>query len=122
MPVVPDTYRRTPKYGLVYSALVMAAHARSMLAYTGVARLAGLAERGNPMATQVGRLVGEISEDEVTLGRPMLSALVVEKDTGQPGEGFFKLARDLGVFNGNGKNEKRKFLSREKAKLYSVWA
>lgn len=122
MPVVPDTYRRTPKYGLVYSALVMAAHSRSMLTYAGVARLAGLAERGNPMAMQVGRLVGEISEDEVTLGRPMLSALVVEKDTGQPGEGFFKLATDLGVFSGSGKNAKRRFLSQEKAKLFTVWA
>jgi len=122
MSVVPDTYRRTPKYGLAYSALIMAAHSRSMLTYTGIARLAGLAQAGNPMATQVGRLVGEISEDEVTQGRPMLSALVVEKDTGQPGEGFFKLARDLKIFDRTSKSAKRKFLSKEKSKLFTVWA
>lgn len=41
-------------------------------------------------------LLGQISIDEDAAGRGMLSALVVHKDDGKPGRGFFDLARDLG--------------------------
>ena len=44
-------------------------------------------------------LLGEISEEENTLGRGMLSVVVVHKSgekRGQPGDGFFKLAQELG--------------------------
>lgn len=73
------------------------------------------------MANLVSWLVGEISEDEVDRKRPMLSALVVEKNTGLPGEGFFKLASNLNQFNGKSKTEKEVFLAREKRKLYEFW-
>jgi hypothetical protein len=44
-------------------------------------------------------LLGEISEEENALGRGMLSVVVVHKSgekRGQPGDGFFKLAHELG--------------------------
>jgi hypothetical protein len=44
-------------------------------------------------------LLGEISEEENALGRGMLSVVVVHKSgekRGQPGDGFFKLAQELG--------------------------
>jgi hypothetical protein len=46
------------------------------------------------MAAQVGRILGEISEDEVSNGRPMLSAIAVSLE-GKPSHGFYVLARDL---------------------------
>lgn len=121
MPVVPDTYRRSTKYALAYSALVLAAHSRSMITYAGIARLTGLPATGNPMAKEVGRLVGEISEDEVVDGRPMLSALVVEKDTGHPGKGFFSLARNLKKLVGMSASAEKAFLKKEKTKLFDLW-
>ena len=59
------------------------------------------------MDQQVGHLVGEISEDEHNAGRPMLSALVVEKDTGMPSSGFYDLARELGLLTGTTKSDKK---------------
>ena len=40
-------------------------------------------------------LLGEISVEEDAAGRGMLSVLVVHKDDGMPGPGFFDLAKDL---------------------------
>ena len=121
MPKVPNKYRGKPEYGLAYSALIAVAHSRGMLTYEGIAHLTGLPERGATMAKLVGHLVGEISEDEVKRRRPMLSALAVEKNTGEPGDGFFKLAAKLKQFKGKSETEKKKFVAKEKRKLYEIW-
>jgi|FLYN01.1.fsa_nt_gi hypothetical protein len=42
------------------------------------------------------RLLVEIGWEEVEAGRPVLPALVVTKQTGLPGHGFFKLAAERG--------------------------
>jgi len=47
------------------------------------------------MLSTVGRLLGEISEDEHDAGHPLLSAIVVDKNSSLAGPGFFKLVRDL---------------------------
>jgi hypothetical protein len=44
----------------------------------------------------MGQLLGLISEHEHAAGRPLLSALVVTRDTGLPGDGFFVMAHNLG--------------------------
>lgn len=41
-------------------------------------------------------LLGEVSSDEDTIGRGMLSAYVVSSESGAPGGGFFELATKLG--------------------------
>ena len=53
------------------------------------------------MSTDVGRILiaqilDEINIDENSQGHPMLSALVIYKDIGRPGSGFFQCARGLG--------------------------
>lgn len=121
MPKVSNKYRGRCEYGLAYSALIGVAHSRGMLTYEGIAHLTGLPERGNTMAKLVGHLVGEISEDEVKHGRPMLSALAVQKNTGEPGDGFFILAAKLKQFKGKSEAEKKSFLAKEKRKLYEIW-
>jgi hypothetical protein len=121
MHLVDTKYRGSKEYALTYAALITTARMRGMLTYAGIAHLTGLPDTGNAMAREVGRLVGEISEDEVAAGRPMLSALVVEKDKGMPGKGFFKLARFLKRLHGTSTTDKKNFVSKEKAELYEVW-
>lgn len=41
-------------------------------------------------------ILGEVSDDEDSIGRGMLSAYVVTAETGIPGAGFFELAEKLG--------------------------
>jgi len=45
-------------------------------------------------------MLDEINRYEHREGRPLLSAVVVVQEDNKPGEGFFKLARELGVFQG----------------------
>ncbi len=49
-----------------------------------------------PHSFALAHMLGEISDDEDSAGRGMLSAYVVSKETGGPGAGFFELAEQLG--------------------------
>ncbi len=73
------------------------------------------------MAREVGQILGEISEDEHRQGRPMLSAVAVST-SGQPGEGFYELARALGKLKSESLKESHLFWERERAAVYDEWA
>lgn len=49
-----------------------------------------------PYSCALAHMLGEVSDDEDTAGRGMLSAYVVSDETGGPGGGFFELAATLG--------------------------
>jgi hypothetical protein len=119
MPKVSDRYRGTSEYVLVLAELVRAAQYRGLTTYQDLAVVLGLPTRGDHLVSDIGHLLGEISEDEVARGRPMLSAVVVGS-TGRPGSGFFHLARALGRFDGSAGNE-AKFWERELSELYKTW-
>ena len=62
MALVADKYRGKKEYFLAHSALVTAAHSRSLLTYAGIAHLTGLPTQASSMAKQVGHLVGECED------------------------------------------------------------
>jgi hypothetical protein len=113
-----NKYRGTKAYAIGYSTLISVARVRGLATYQGIAELTGLPKRGRIMARQVGDLAGEISEDEVKQGRPMLGALVVDLTKGLPGDGFFTLAQRLQRFTGKGK---RMFWEEERRAAYETW-
>jgi len=78
----------------------------------------GVWHGGQAMGTKVGQALNEISEDEVRLGRPMLSAVVVGR-SGRPGAGFFALARTLGRLSVAG--DEKEFWQAELSDVYRVW-
>jgi hypothetical protein len=45
--------------------------------------------RGHPKGVGIGGVIGEIDRDEYERGAPGFAALVVRKDTGYPGGGYF---------------------------------
>ena len=49
----------------------------------------------------IGRKLDEINSVELAAGRPMLTAVVVTKETGKSSAGFFAQARAWGRFDGN---------------------
>lgn len=117
---VTSRYRGSKEFFLVYAELIMAARKKTLVGYQTVAQLMGLPLRGQHMGTEVGRLLGEISEDEHRFGRPMLSAVAVSM-AGIPGDGFFKLARSLGKFGGSTTSEEREFWEKERDGVYETW-
>ena len=78
----------------------------------------GLPQSGNHMGKEVGWILGEISEDEVRAGRPMLSAVAVGVN-GKAGSGFFGLARDSGRLDQN--KDESAFWKEELRAAYSAW-
>jgi hypothetical protein len=117
MGVVKDKYRVTPLYFHVMAELVRAAQYQGLTTYQDVAVIMGLPQTGSHMARETGHVLGEISEDEVNNGRPMLSAVAVSKK-GEVGPGFFDLARSLRRFSGK---DKLSFLSSERSAVYETW-
>ena len=61
----------------------------------------------------------EISRHEASEHRPLLSVLVVDKETGRPNSGFFKLGKQLGVVL-PGETE-AKFIVRQTRAVYETW-
>ena len=118
MSVVNDKYRGTTKYFHVLAELVQAAQYQGLTTYQDIAPLMGLPQSGNHMGKEVGLILGEISEDEVRAGRPMLSSVAVGVN-GKVGSGFFELARDLGRLDQN--KDESAFRKEELRATYSAW-
>jgi hypothetical protein len=116
--VVKNKYRGTPTYFHVMAELVRAAQYRGLTTYQDIAVIMALPIRGSHMGSETGHILGEISEDEVTAGRPMLSAVAVSVE-GKAGPGFFGLARDLGRLTGN--ENDAAFWEKERQAVYEAW-
>ena len=122
MPVIKTVYRKKKEYHLAHAALVLAAHSRSFLTYTGIAQLTGLPDTGNRLQQTVGQLLGEIGEDEYDAKRPILSALVVDKRTGLPSFGFDTLTDKLQLTDNFSKAGKLRFLRKHQTELFKFYA
>lgn len=75
----------------VRNKLIEVARSESLITYGELEAIAEL------RAVSIGPLVlDEISRNEASEGRPLLSAVVVNSDTRSPGDGFYRLASELG--------------------------
>jgi hypothetical protein len=120
-PIVPNKYRGTIFYHLVFKELITASLYRGTVTYQKIAYSIGLPSTGNRMGAEIGHLLGEISEDEFKQDRPMLSAVAVN-NSGQPGPGFYLLAEHLGKLGENStKEEKARFWEKEREEVYKKW-
>jgi hypothetical protein len=115
-----EKYRGTPVYHLVHAELVTAAQYRGTVTYQELAQIMGLPVVGSYMGSEIGHILGEISEDEANNGRPMLSAVAVSK-AGHAGPGFFDLARDLGRLTGSSPEDELAFWQAERQQAYTTW-
>ncbi len=120
MTIVESKYRGSKIYNLAYNELKTAAKFRGYITYQEIALLIGLPLQANYMGAEIGHLMGEISEDEVAQGRPMMSAIVVNT-MGTPGPGFFDLARNLGRLGSKERKEEIDFWEKEKKAVYEAW-
>lgn len=115
MNCVKDKYGGTTTYFLVLVELVRAAQYRGS---QDIALIMGLPTTGAHMGKEMGQILGEISEDEITAGRPMLSAVAVGVN-GTPGPGFFTLARDLDLIYPS--EDETSFWQRQQEAAYEAW-
>jgi hypothetical protein len=102
--------------------LIAVAAGRGTVPYSEVGERFGI-EEGYKWA-EVAREVGAISEYEIEHERPMLSVVVVHKEDGFPGEGFFTWALDLGRMKRTKKDPKNKveFFVDELKAAHDYWS
>jgi hypothetical protein len=113
-------YRHTTKYDLVKAELINAEQYHGFITYQDIAIILGVPKTGSYMAKATGEVLGEISEDEIDNGRPMLSAIAIGV-SGYAGPGFFTLARDRGLLKSSLKDDELKFWEDTKKAIYEVW-
>jgi hypothetical protein len=118
MTIVRDKYRGTTTYVHVLGELVRAAQYLGFTTYQDLALIMGLRASGSHMGAETGQILGEICEDEVSAGRPMLSAVAVGI-SGKPGPGFYDLARELGRMRREG--DDHAFWRTELEAVYKAW-
>jgi hypothetical protein len=121
MTTVANKYRGTKEYFLVHAELLMAARYRGTISYGDVGRILGIRQPGGRLARESGQILGEISEDEILAGRPMLSALAVTATSRKPSDGFFGLAASFGLLPNNTNAGKELFWRKTLGDLYQLW-
>lgn len=85
---------------VLYDRLLGIARAGDVTRYSDVAPLVGLDMSRENDRARMGELLDEISSFEFGNGRP-LSAVVIRADINIPGAGFFVLAVQTGLFQGD---------------------
>ena len=106
----------------LYEKLKGVARLKSVITYSDIAPLVGVDIRTSLGRREIGRLIADVCAHEVAHGRPMLGSVVVRKNTGMPGDGYFKGACRLGQFDADGQEDKRSFWSEELERVYDCWA
>lgn len=102
----------------LYDRLKEVATAQKFVYYSNIAPLVNLDMSLPPDRAEIGRLLGEVSEHEHAQGRPLLSVVVISHDGNKPGEGFFTLARDLGVYTGPDEDT---YWNTELKRVWATW-
>src|SRR5689334_10258466 len=84
----------------LYEKLREVARAGRTISYWDIAPAGEVDCNNEYFASLVGLKLDEVNRIEHAAGRPLLSAVVIAKDTGMPGRGFFACGRELGVYSG----------------------
>ena len=103
----------------VYERIVKVAKNKDIITYGKVASCAGMDTNLGGWNWEIRNILDAISRREHRNGRPLLSAVVVNKDTVMPGAGFFKLAKELGRYNASDDLE---CWSKELQRVHDYWA
>lgn len=102
----------------IYAELKRVAKEQRYTTYSDIAPLAKLDMEEPADRVEIGQLLDEISRFEHSQGRPMLSATVIHRDDNIPGQGFFKLARQLGLYRGG---DEFMFFIDELKRVHAYW-
>ena len=105
----------------IYERLKEVAINGELVTYGEIAPLAILNMENPDDRNKLAQILGNISNHEHAQGRPMLSAVVVLAETGYPGDGFYTLARELGLHHERKEFEDLDFFVQEMKKVYACW-
>jgi len=100
--------------------LIEAARQKTTISYSEVGKDVGL-DMANPgERSKLANTLDEINREEHARGKSLLSAVVVQKESGHPGTGFFELARELGKQKPD--EEDQIFFANELKSVFEEWS
>ncbi len=103
----------------IREVLINAAKQNNTIFYSEVGKVVEL-DMANPgERSKLANILDEINREEHRLGKPLLSVVVVQKESGHPGKGFFDLARELGKQKPD--EDYRDFFAVELEKVFDEW-
>ncbi len=105
----------------IYERLKEVAINGKLITYGEIAPLVNLNMENPDDRNKMAQILGDISTHEHEQGRPMLSAVVVLAEIGYPGDGFYALARELGLHHGKKEFENLDFFVQELKRVYACW-
>lgn len=103
----------------IYEELKRVAKEQRLTNYADIAPLAGLSMDDPTDRNRIADILGEISRFEHEQGRPMLSAVVILRDENIPGQGFFSLAKELGLYSAG---DNFMFFVNELRRVHAEWS
>ncbi len=106
----------------LYENLKDVARQRQLISYSAAGSIVGLNMNRPPDRVILASFLNEICEYEVDLNRPMLSAIVVRKNSKWPSQGFYKLARELGKLHSAEPPREQAFLKSEQERVHEYWS
>jgi hypothetical protein len=95
------------------------ARSQRTVLYSEVAPIVGIDTGNEHFGALVGRFLDDINRVESAEGRPLLSAVVIGKESGMPGTGFFNCARELRRYSGR---DDLAFWIDELQRVYAYWS
>ena len=104
----------------LYNEIRKVANGKSKTSYKDVASSCDIPFKTSNDRKTFFKELNEICIFENSNKRPMICSVVVKKSDGMPGDGFFELARKLGVWDG--KTEKERFIENETKKVWKYWS
>ena len=104
---------------VVYQELLRVAKSNIITNYTDVGRLIRLDMNSPADRNRISEILDEISSTEHYSGSPLLSAVVILRDQVIPGEGFFKMAKSLGLYDGS---DDLMFWLKEIRRVHDYWS
>lgn len=104
---------------ILYARLCDVARRGDITRYSEVAPLVGLDMANPDHRDQMSVMLDEISRHEHSRGCPLLSAVVIHVEDNIPGNGFFTLAAQLGLFRGR---DRFMFFVGELRRVHDHWS
>lgn len=98
----------------IYNRLRAIARAGETITYSELAAEQGCIPRSPVLMKQL----SDISIAAWAVGEPLLSVVVVHVEDGRPGDRFFALARDLGIYGGG---DQAAFFAQELKRVHDFW-
>jgi len=103
----------------IYTKLKEVAKSKKITHYSEIAPIANLDMALPEDRNRIAKILDEISIHEHNEGRPLLSALVIHKADNIPGQGFFTMARSVGVYTGD---DNLLFFMEELRRVHDFWS